>query len=60
MNREPVCLALIGAGVIGVRHLKLAADEPECRLVAIVDPASQAEATANEVGCSRYVMPANK
>ena len=54
MNQEPVRLALIGAGEIGGRHLKLMAAEPDCRLVAIADPSPRAEAIAEKVGCSYY------
>jgi predicted dehydrogenase len=54
MNQEPVSLVLIGAGEIGGRHLKLVVGEPGCRLVAIADPAPQAEAVAREAGCSYY------
>lgn len=53
-NREPVRLVLIGAGVIGVRHLKLAAAEPDCRVVAVADPAPRAKAIAKESGCACY------
>ena len=35
---NPVRLALFGAGGIGVRHLALADQEPECRIVAVADP----------------------
>jgi predicted dehydrogenase len=37
--REPVKLAVIGAGLIGRRHAELIAAEPQARLVGIVDPA---------------------
>ena len=53
-NREPERLVLIGAGVIGVRHLKLAAAEPDCRVVAVADPAPRATAVAKESGCACY------
>ncbi|MCY4286854.1 MAG: Gfo/Idh/MocA family oxidoreductase [Thiotrichales bacterium] len=39
---EPVRLALFGAGGIGMRHLALAEEEPECVLVAVADPLAAA------------------
>ncbi len=41
-DREPVRIALIGAGSIGRRHMGLMAREPQCRLAAVVDPAAPA------------------
>lgn len=37
-NRDPVRLALVGAGVIGRKHLEKIAAEPNAELVAVVDP----------------------
>ncbi len=50
----PVRIAVIGAGLIGRTHVRLAAAEPACDLVAIVDPAPEAEALARQVGASWY------
>ena len=43
---EPVRLAMFGAGGIGVRHLELAAQEPECEIVAVADPLDAAATVA--------------
>lgn len=50
----PVPLAVIGAGLIGRVHARLAAAEPACRLAAIVDPAPGAAALAEELGTRWY------
>ncbi len=50
----PARIAIIGAGVIGARHLRLALAEPACRLVAIADPAPEAAALAQEAGVAHY------
>ena len=47
-------LALIGAGVIGARHLQSVAAEPCCRLVALADPAPAARAVAEAAGVLNY------
>ena len=47
-------LALIGAGVIGARHLKSVAAEPRCRLVALADPAPAARAVSEAAGVTYY------
>ena len=49
-----VRLAVIGAGRIGARHVRLAAAEPACELVAIADPDPAAVALAAEVGAAHY------
>ncbi|MBB4195063.1 putative dehydrogenase [Rhizobium aethiopicum] len=46
----PVKLAVLGAGLIGKRHIKHVLDEPTAELVAIVDPSPVGEAIASEVG----------
>ena len=46
----PVWLAVIGAGVIGKKHLATIAATPGAKIVAIADPAPAAEATAAEYG----------
>ena len=43
---NPLRLALFGAGGIGKRHLQLAAEEPECVIVAVADPLAAAAAVA--------------
>ena len=43
---DAVRLALFGAGGIGVRHLEIAEQEPECRIVAVADPVEAAGAAA--------------
>ena len=45
-NASPVRIAVIGAGIIGHRHVQHIVDEPRCRLAGIVDPSPQAEALA--------------
>ena len=50
----PVRIAVIGAGLIGVRHARIAAAEPTVELAAIVDPAPSAGALAQELGCPWY------
>ena len=43
---DAVRLALFGAGGIGARHLEIAGQEPECRIVAVADPLEAAGAVA--------------
>ena len=42
---DPVRIAVIGAGLIGARHIRMVAEEPLCQLVAIADPARDQIAT---------------
>jgi myo-inositol 2-dehydrogenase / D-chiro-inositol 1-dehydrogenase len=42
----PIGLAIVGAGRMGVTHMRALADEPSVRLRAIVDPSEQARASA--------------
>ena len=51
---DPVRLALFGAGGIGVRHLALAEDEPECAIVAVADPLDAAAVAARRHGARFY------
>lgn len=51
---DPVRLALFGAGGIGVRHLALAEEEPECAIVAVADPLDAAAAAAGRHGARFY------
>ena len=52
--KEPVRLALFGAGGIGVRHLQIAGDEPECEVVAVADPLEAAAAVAGRYRARFY------
>ena len=45
-----VKLAVLGAGLIGKRHIKYIMEEPAAELTAIVDPTSVGQAIASEVG----------
>ena len=47
---SPVRIAVIGAGVIGRRHIGVVRNEPGAELVAIVDPAPPAKALADSLG----------
>jgi predicted homoserine dehydrogenase-like protein len=40
---KPVRLAVVGAGLIGKRHVQFIKSAPEAELVAIVDPSSEAK-----------------
>ena len=51
---DPVRLALFGAGGIGVRHLELAGQEPECEIVAVADPLDAAAAVAERCRARFY------
>jgi predicted dehydrogenase len=37
--RKPIRIAVLGAGLIGQRHIQHVKNEPKAELVAIVDPA---------------------
>jgi predicted dehydrogenase len=47
-TRPPVKLAVLGAGLIGRRHVEHVLAEPDSELIAIVDPAPAAQALAEE------------
>ncbi|MDE0458576.1 MAG: Gfo/Idh/MocA family oxidoreductase [Chromatiales bacterium] len=51
---DPLRLALFGAGGIGVRHLALADEEPECAIVAVADPLDAPAAAARRHGARFY------
>ncbi|MDH5557573.1 MAG: Gfo/Idh/MocA family oxidoreductase [Alphaproteobacteria bacterium] len=53
-DRNPVRLAVVGAGPIGRRHLQAIAAEPSCQAVAVVDPASSGVEAANEWSLPHY------
>jgi predicted dehydrogenase len=46
---KPVRLAVLGAGLIGKRHIQHIKAEPEAELLAIVDPAPEVKAMAMEM-----------
>jgi hypothetical protein len=48
--RKPIRIAVLGAGLIGQRHIQHVKDEPKAELVAIVDPALEAKALAESLG----------
>ncbi|MFM0349710.1 Gfo/Idh/MocA family protein [Paraburkholderia sp. RL17-347-BIC-D] len=47
-------IAVIGAGVIGKRHMQEVANSDQCRLVAIADPSPEAEHHAGTLGVGLY------
>jgi predicted dehydrogenase len=51
---KPVRLAVLGAGLIGKRHVQLIKSAPEAELVAIVDPSSEAKLMASEMNVSWF------
>ena len=46
---KPVRLAVLGAGLIGKRHIQHIRAEPKAELLAIVDPAPEAKSMALEM-----------
>jgi len=48
--KEPVRIAVLGAGLIGRRHIQHVKNEPKAKLVAIVDPSFEAKALAESLG----------
>ena len=54
MDDDPVRLALFGAGGIGMRHLELADQEPECEIVAVADPVDATAAIAERYRACFY------
>ena len=51
---KPVAIAIVGAGLIGRRHIELVARSPDCRLAAIVDPSHSAVAFAKSQHAPLY------
>ena len=47
-------IAVIGAGLIGHRHINYILDEPGCKLAGVVDPAPQAKDLADKAGTAYY------
>ena len=51
---SPVRIAVIGAGLIGHRHVQHIIDEPRCRLAGVIDPDPQAKLLAENAGTAYY------
>lgn len=51
---RPVTLAVMGAGLIGKRHIEHVLTQPDAELTAIVDPSPAAKALAEEKGASWF------
>lgn len=51
---RPVKVAVMGAGLIGKRHIEHVVAQPDAELVAIVDPSPTAKALAQEKGASWF------
>lgn len=51
---SPVNIAVIGAGLIGKRHVQHVFDEPRCRLTGIIEPNPQAASLAETYGAAYY------
>ena len=49
---QPIRLAVIGAGLIGERHIELATEHPDCRVCAIVDANPDRRSLADQHNCS--------
>ena len=47
---KQVTMAVVGAGLFGRKHIETMMQEPECRLVALADPAPEAEDYASTLG----------
>ncbi len=48
-------IAVVGAGLIGRRHVEVLRQSAQCTLSAIVDPSQGAEAFAGEMGVAHYL-----
>lgn len=53
-NDAPVRIAVIGAGLIGHRHIKHVADEPRCQLAGVVTTSSKAKGLAENAGTRHF------
>ena len=53
-KKPPVKIAVIGAGLIGQRHIQHVLDEPRCLLTGVVEPNPQAKALAESAGATYY------
>lgn len=47
---QPLNIAVVGAGLIGRKHIELVSDSDNCRLAAIIDPNEDARMLASESG----------
>ena len=50
----PARIGIVGVGAIGRRHLQIAFEEPECRVVALADPAPEVAQIAAEAALPHY------
>jgi predicted dehydrogenase len=53
-HRSPLRIAVVGAGLIGRRHIDLVLGSPSCHLAAIADPDPGADTIARDAGVARY------
>jgi predicted dehydrogenase len=53
-KKPPVKIAVIGAGLIGQRHIQHILDESRCRLTGVIEPNPQAKALAESAGATYY------
>ena len=53
-NTSPVRIAVIGAGLMGHRHIQHIVDEPLCRLAGVVDPRAEAKELAERAEAAYY------
>jgi predicted dehydrogenase len=53
VNQKACRVVVIGAGLVGERHARLVAENPDCKLVAIVDPRSEIDLLAQSLSCER-------
>lgn len=51
---SPVRIAVMGAGLIGHRHIQHILEEPRCRLAGVIDPNPQARSLAENAGAAYY------
>ena len=51
---KPANIAIVGAGLIGRRHIQHVRDEPQANLVAIVEPTPAGKEVASSVGVPCY------
>ncbi len=51
---SPVKIAVIGAGLIGHRHVKHILEEPRCQLAGVIDPDPRAKSLAENAGAAYY------
>jgi predicted dehydrogenase len=52
--KPPIQLAVLGAGLIGKRHIEHINTEPEAELYAVVDPAPAGQEIASALGVKWY------